>query len=162
MKWWWTSRIKTAWKANIIQPRASAWAQSNGFALGLKSGEKIVRAIRSFKDISLFRTKRCEPSCLPGNSGVQFRPKKFFTLFIAFPRTVFAIFPFPKAKPWARLSWPFSPGFVYKVSLLGRFRGACRVWGWGYYFTFQYLSHKQNPARLKYYSPKYVNVKRRH
>ena len=89
-------------------------SQSNNNALRLKSGKKIVRAIRFFKAISLFRTKRCEPSCLPGNSGAQFRPKKVFYPVYRISADGFRYIPFPKALPWARLSWPFRPGFVYK------------------------------------------------
>ena len=51
---------------------------THGNAMGLKSGEKIVRAIKFFKNITLFRTKRHESQCLPQNNRLQFRPKEVF------------------------------------------------------------------------------------
>ena len=76
---------------------------AQGFALGLMPDEKIVRAMKLFKKISLFRTKRHEFQCLPDNNGLQFRPKEFFCPDYHVCADDFVVFPLPRALPWAEL-----------------------------------------------------------
>ena len=79
---------------------------AQGNALGLNEDVEIVRAIKFFKGLSLFRTKRNE---------FNFVRKKYFALIILFQRTISMFFLFPRALPWAELYWPFRPRLVYKV-----------------------------------------------
>lgn len=51
---------------------------AQGNALGVKAGEKIVRATELFSVLSLFRTKMKESISQPENKVLQFRPKKVF------------------------------------------------------------------------------------
>lgn len=82
---------------------------AQGNALGLKSGGKIVRAIKFFKRTLLFRTKRDESQSVLERLDCYSVRKKFFALISMFPRTVFVVFLLPRALPWAELYRPFRP-----------------------------------------------------
>jgi len=85
-------------------------------ALGLKANRKIVRAITAIKANFLFRTKEMisiSRQMMPFNSV----RKEILVLFITFFRTVFVVFPLPKALPWAELYWPFRPGKYFDLNL---------------------------------------------
>jgi hypothetical protein len=90
---------------------------AQGNALGLRTGEKIVREIALIKGQFLFRTKKMTSIFLEMIRHKSVR-KEFFSLIIMFPRTVFVVFPLPRAAfrfvpaetlPWAELYWPFRP-----------------------------------------------------
>jgi len=99
-------------------------------ALGWRVGKKIVRVIMFIKEKFIFRTKETTLCFMEMMSCNSVR-KGLLALFIESSRTVFLLHPLPRLRrefsrtatfrivppetlPWAELSWPFSPIFVYK------------------------------------------------
>ena len=82
-------------------------------ALGWKTGERIVRAIRIKKEQIIFRTKGKVSDNLKIKTRNSVR-MSFSFMKIMLARTVFPLFPLPQALPGARISWPFSPKLVSK------------------------------------------------
>lgn len=76
---------------------------AQGNALGLMQDEKIVRPMKLFKKLSLFRTKGMNSNVCPKIIECNSVRKFFFVLIIMFARTIFVVFPLPRALPWAEL-----------------------------------------------------------
>ena len=90
---------------------------AQGIALGWETGIKIVRALTSFKETSLFRTKWNNSYSIQ-NNVFQFRPQKAFYLEypisadgcpgVSFTQGDVSVVP-SETLPWARICWPFRP-----------------------------------------------------
>ena len=86
-------------------------------ALGWETGIKIVRALTSFKETSLFRTKWNNSYSIP-NNVLQFCPQKDFCLEypisadgysgISYTQVDVSVVP-PESLSWTRMCWPFRP-----------------------------------------------------
>jgi hypothetical protein len=77
-------------------------------ALGLSANKRIVRAIALIKEQFLFRTKKM--SFILAEMGKSCPSEmSFFASIIMVPRTVWSVFPIPRALLWAELYWPFMP-----------------------------------------------------
>ena len=100
---------------------------AQGNTLGLGANREIVRAI-TFKNEKFIFRKEKKALCFPKMMNCNSVRKKFFAFFFEFPRTVFLMYPIPRATfrfvppstlPWAELYWTFSPEkIIPKVTCL--------------------------------------------